>query len=541
MADGGGRVWMPDTELALPPPRVVWSPLGGSQEMALSCPCNHILYEGTRGPGKTDAQLMKFRRNVGVGYGKFWRGVIFDREYKNLDDLVSKSQRWFPEFGDGARFLSSKSDYKWVWPTGEELLFRVIKKLSDYWNYHGQEFPFMGWNELTKYPTSELYDTMMSCNRSSFLPASYPLYIDRDAYEESERVIILPYDSEYAMEHLLPEIPQLVFSTTNPFGAGHNWVKRKFIDVAAPGQVVRKVTNVFNPRTQKRENVVKTQVRLFGSYKENRFLSPEYVAELEGMKNPNRRRAWLWGDWDIVAGGALDDLWFADVHVAPRFPVPKGWRVDRSLDWGSSKPFSIGWWAEADGEEVTLPDGSAWAPPPGTLVRLFELYGSEELGTNRGVMWGPRKVAQEVKRIDEMLFKDGWIGSKVRPGPADGSIFDVHPTDYESEAESIGAAMEDEGVTWERADKSRGSRKNGLVLLRDRLQASLDFEDAGIYFMRNCTATISLLPVIPRDEEDEDDVDTESEDHIYDEVRYRVLKGGVRAAGSDEIKIKHSR
>lgn len=507
MADGNG-------------PRIVWQPLPGSQELALACPCNHILFEGARGPGKTDAQLMKFRRHVGMGYGKFWRGVIFDREYKNLDDLISKSRRYFPEFGDGAKFLSGNSQLKWVWPTGEELLFRVAKKLADYWNYHGQEFPFIGWNELTKYPDSTLYDMMMSCNRSSFLPSEHPFHIEGvDDFQ------------------FLPEIPLVVFSTTNPFGAGHNWVKRRFIDPAPPGQVVRYTTNVFNPRTQMRMDVVKTQVRIFGSYKENRYLSPEYVAELENIKNPNRRRAWLWGDWDIAAGGAIDDLWDEMVHVAPRFKIPRGWRVDRSMDWGSSKPFSVGWWAEANGEECTLSDGSTWCPPPGTLIRIYELYGTTELGSNQGVMWGPRKLAKEVKAIDEMLLREGWIADAVRPGPADNMIFDVRPTDFENEAESIAAAMEDEGVTWERCDKSPGSRKNGLILLRDRLQASVDFEDAGIYFMRNCAATLALLPGVPRDEDDQDDVDTESEDHLYDEVRYRVLKGGTRAAESLKIKL----
>ena len=103
---------------------VVWKPLPGSQSLLLSCPCHHILYEGTRGPGKTDGQLMFFRKNVGIGYGAAWRGIIFDRQYKNLDDLIAKSKRWFPQFNDGAKFLASKSDLRWVWPTGEELLFR---------------------------------------------------------------------------------------------------------------------------------------------------------------------------------------------------------------------------------------------------------------------------------------------------------------------------------------------------------------------------------------------------------------------------------
>src|SRR5438046_375213 len=93
--------------------RLVWEPLPGSQTLAMNCPAHVLLYHGTRGPGKTDAQLMRFRQHVGQGYGKFWRGVIFDREYKNLDDLIAKSQRWFKDFGDGARFLSSKADYRW--------------------------------------------------------------------------------------------------------------------------------------------------------------------------------------------------------------------------------------------------------------------------------------------------------------------------------------------------------------------------------------------------------------------------------------------
>lgn len=73
--------------------KAVWKPLQGSQSLSLSCPCNEILYEGTRGPGKTAAQLARFRRLVGLGYGSFWRGVIFDTEYKNLTDIITQSKR----------------------------------------------------------------------------------------------------------------------------------------------------------------------------------------------------------------------------------------------------------------------------------------------------------------------------------------------------------------------------------------------------------------------------------------------------------------
>ena len=62
------------------------------QLLAIQCTCNHIFFHGARGRGSTEAQLIAFRRYVGVGYGSHWRGVVFDREYKNLDDLVAKGK-----------------------------------------------------------------------------------------------------------------------------------------------------------------------------------------------------------------------------------------------------------------------------------------------------------------------------------------------------------------------------------------------------------------------------------------------------------------
>lgn len=503
MADGSGPM----------SPEVVWQPLPGSQELVMACPCNEILHEGTRGPGKTDAQLMKFRRYVGLGYGQYWRGVIFDHEYKNLDDLISKSQRWFPKFFDGAKFLSGTGQLKWVWPTGEELLFRVVKKPADYWNYHGQEFPFIGWNELTKYANSELYDMMMSCNRSSFRPQDHPLVFDDGSIE------------------LLPEMPLIVHATTNPFGPGHNWVKRRFIDVAPPGVVVVKETEAFNPRTQKRETVTRTQVRIFGSYKENIYLPPEYIAELENMTNENRRRAWLYGDWDIVAGGAFDDLWDTDVHIIPRFPIPKTWTIDRSFDWGSSAPFWVGWWAEANGETVQLADGREWTPARGSLILIHEWYGTTGVGTNKGLVMSAKDVANGIKEREEQLRLARWVAKKPLPGPADNAISNVISKD----TDTIESLMSDNGVHWLKADKSSGSRKMGVQLFRDRLEAALRGEGPAIYFMSHCTAATSTIPVLPRDEDDEDDVDSAAEDHPWDGVRYRVLKSANRIAKTVQL------
>jgi len=518
---------------------------GTSQEFALSVIANDILYCGTRGPGKTDSQLMRFRSNVGLGYGSFWRGIIFDREYKNLDDLVTKSKRWFYPLEDGAQFLSSKSDYKWVWPTGEELLFRSVARDDDYWAYHGHEYPFMGWNELTKYPTSSLYDKMYSINRSGFDPDKNTPRLKGDNYvaEWNARYPDGHYegrpfksgDYETPTGRPLPPIPLENFSTCNPLGPGHNWVKRRYIDVAPYFKVIDKPMTVFNPKTKREELVIRKQVTIFGNWRENPNLDPQYIAGLMNAASENERKAWLHGDWDIVAGGALDDVWKKGIHVLPRFKIPSTWMVDRALDWGSSHPFSYQLWAEANGEEATLPDGSKFCPPPGTLIQIGEIYGSKEIGTNTGLKWGAKKLAEEIVKYENMLIKDGWISKKVYAGPADNQISEVR----EITTDSIEKILSDNGIEFEKSDKSPGSRKIGLQLMRDRLENSVSKEDAGLYFMDNCVASISTIPVLPRDSLKIDDVDTDAEDHAYDAARYRVLKGNNRLA--TVVKVSFSR
>lgn len=505
-----------------------WQPLPGtSQVIALSADCDEILYTGSRGPGKTDTQLMRFRGQVNKGYGRFWRGVIFDKEYKNLDDLVSKSKHWFRTLDrKTAQFKESKGDYKWIWATGEELLFRVAKDPEDYWDYHGQEFPFIGWNELCKWPKPDLYDAMLSCNRSSFTPEKdTPTIALRD--EEGNYV----HDRSRGL--LCKPIPLECFSTTNSYGPGHSWVKRRFILPAPRGVVVKVEREVFSPAKQTKVKVTRSQIAIFGSYRENIYLDAKYVANLESERNKERRKAWLAGSWDIVAGGAFDDLWDIDVHVVPRFVVPKEWHIDRAFDWGSSAPFAVLWFAEANGEDVILPNGSKWCPNAGSLVQIYEWYGTESVGSNAGLRLSPSNIAKGIVKLEKMLIEKGWINQKPFAGPADNQISQTTRPDVET----IARAMEAEGISWQPSDKSSGSRKVGMDLFRDRLERSLTGEGPGAYIMANNSSTLEIIPTLPRDPDNQDDVDTNAEDHIWDVWRYRVLKGNNRLVRPENIRV----
>lgn len=448
----------------------VWQAQPGSQELFLNCPLREVCYSGTRGPGKTDAMLMAFAQHCGKGYGSHWRGVIFRREYKHLDDIITKSKRWFNRFtAYKPKFLSSMGALKWVWPDGEELLFRAFDNEDDYWDYHGHEYPFIGWEELTQWPSNACYESMMSCNRTS-RPGGLPLQVR---------------------------------STTNPYGVGHNWVKGYFIDPAPYG------IPILNAQGQAR-------VCLFGALRENKFLDVDYIKNLESISDPNKRKAWLYGSWDITSGGIFDDLWDRSKHVIPVFKIPTSWRIDRSFDWGSSRPFSVGWWAESDATPVKI-GGVDRTFPRGTLVRVNEWYGCSGK-PNDGLRMTSTAVALGILERERL---SGIVG---RGGPADSAIYAV------TDDVSIGQSMEAAGVYWEPADKKAGSRKNGWELIRARLEATANNDEKpGLLITENCRDFIRTVPSLPRDKRDPDDIDTEAEDHIADETRYRVLATAQRS------------
>lgn len=493
----------------------VWSPIpNSSQVLALTSPAHETLYCGTRGNGKTDVQIMSFLQHVGKGYGPYWRGIIFDRRYKNLDDIVARTKKWFTAMNNGAVFLSNKADYRWKWPTGEELLIRAAEDVTDYDDYHGQEFPFIGWNELTKYPTKDLYEAMTSCNRSSFTP-------EKDS----------PRDKNG--NPILPPIPLIIFSTTNPWGAGRTWVKKYFIDPAPYGTIIVDKHVIVDPRTQDVVEFETTRVAIFGYFAENIYLPNGYIADLTRNSSKNQRKAWLEGDWDAAAGGAFEDVWDSDVHIVPNFCIPSGWNLYRAFDWGSSAPFYVGWFAEANGEEVILPDGRIFCPAEGSLILFDEWYGVGPDG--KGIKLGATAIAAGILEREGIYPTYRVCEDHIAPhgGPADGQIFNkINDDDY-----TIAEHMSLQGVEWERADKSQGSRVHGLELVRERFRAAKSGEGRALYFMRRCKYAIDLVPSLPNDPDKPDDVDTKAEDHAYDVMRYMVLYKAVEYVTS--IRMRH--
>lgn len=311
----------------------------------------------------------------------------------------------------------------------------------------------------------------------------------------------------------------LILCGANPGGVGHNWVKKTFIDAA-------KALDVW--RTDKSDGGMLRQY-VPARMSDNPTLlenDPDYADRLAGLGDAALVKAMLDGDWNIVAGGALDDVWSPRV-ILPRFALPASWYVDRSFDWGSSKPFSVLWFARADGTEAQMPDGSRWAPPRDSLVLLHEWYGAKKDSANEGLKMPSRDIATGILAIERNLVSDKWIAATPKPGPADNAISAVS----QPGTPTIAAEMAAAGVHWTESDKAPGTRKIGLDLIRSRLTEAgkENPEQPALYVMDHCREAIAHWPVLPRDPKNPDDVDTDAEDHDYDALRYRVLVNRRRA------------
>ena len=430
----------------------------------ISCPANEIGYGGARGGGKSFGVLLDWMAHE-TRYGKLAKGILFRRTIPELEDMLSKASELFPSMG--ANYLAQPKT--WVFPSGAKLKFRYLDRDSDADSYQGHEYNWMCFEEAGNWPSPRPLDKLKACLRS--------------AAGVRHRLVL----------------------TMNPGGVGHNWLKARFVDPAPPYTVHTDDngwSRVFIPaKVQDNPELLQAD--------------PGYIGRIRDAAGSEAMiKAWLEGSWDIVAGGMFDDVYRAGVHVLDPFPIPASWRIDRTFDWGSSHPFSVGWWAESDGTDATLADGSRRSFPRGTLFRIAEWY-----GWNGNPDEGCKMLAVEIARGIVKMQADFPWGSRVQPGPADNSIYDA------ANGVCIADDMARLGVSWTQSDKSPGSRKTGWEAMRRRFKACLTspMEEAGLFAFSTCRHFIRTVPVLPRDSKKPEDVDTKAEDHVADEARYRCL------------------
>lgn len=473
--------------------RVIWTPQPGPQAALLACPVEDLLFGGARGGGKSDGMLGDWLAHQRT-YGKHARGLLVRRSFKEFSEILRRARVLFYGL---AIFKSSTKTFHFE--DGATLELAYLKRDKDAETYQGFSFTWLCVEEMGNFATSRPIDLLRATLRTG------------DA-----------------------KIPTYFRATANPGGIGHGWIKQRYIDRHPRGNKAfydseMETWRIFIPSRLEHNKILQRN-------------DPGYWKRIKAATYGDSalERAWLLGDWDIVAGGLLTSVWDSSLLFIPPFDVGKAtsWRKDRTLDWGSSHPYAVCYWAESDG--TTAPNGINY--PAGSVFLFDELYGWTGKA-NEGTRELVTTVAEKI--VD---YEAAWEFG-VYPGPADSSIFDVQTA---LGTESIASQFGRKGVYWLLADKRPGSRIAGAEKARSMLHAAKQFElwrrgevsqrptEAGLWIFNTCPQWKRTVPIIPRDERRPDDADTRAEDHIYDATRYRLVQlppesqGGTAGGAREE-------
>lgn len=440
--------------------RIVWRPQQGPQHAFITCPVFEVVYGGARGGGKTDASLGEWALHA-KRFKEHAKGLFVRRTRVALEPTIERAKQIFVPLG--ATWQEQKS--RFVWPNGAILYFRYLERDADADNYQGHDYTRVYIEELTQFPTDGPVNKLKATLRSA------------------------------------AGVPTGFRATCNPGGPGHTWVKSRYID-PGPFRIVKEsFRNPFDDT-----EVELSRVFIPAKLSDNPLLllnDPLYVAKLQTAGSVQLVKAWLDGDWNIIEG-AFFDCW-SERNIVRPFEVPKDWLRFRSMDWGSARPFSVGWWAVApdpfSAGSITIPRGA--------LVRYREWYGSTGK-PNEGLKLTAEQVAEGVKSRE--------LNDKITYGVADPSIF------REDGGPSIGERMRRTGVHWRPADNARvpGS---GAMGGWDQMRARMIGDESGpqLFVFETCRDFIRTVPVLQHDPHRPEDLDTEGEDHTADEARYGCM------------------
>ena len=422
---------------------------------------NEVLYGGAAGGGKTKAMVMDalFRTLKYAGT----TAVIFRRTYSELEDTdIKEALASYPE--KLAKYNSGRHEFKLI--NGSKILFRHCESEKDRFTYSGLEIQFLYFDELTSFEQS-IYDFIKSRLRA---------------------------------KKSLGVVP-IVRSASNPGNIGHGWVKKMFVD-AGPYMSIQ-VQEVWS-ETLHKSKIIRTQY-IPALATENPHITDDYIFELE-QKPDALKRALLNGDWDSFEGQVFtefvndpkhyeDRLW---THVISPFKIPLSWPRYMSFDHGYTKPFSVGFWT---------------VDPDGRVYRYKEWYGCKPRQANVGLELSPVEIAEGIiERLHEETENNLFVD-----GVADPAIFDKSRGD--SVADQMSPCSTHKGVLFHRGDHTRLA---GKMQLHERLRFGPDGRPM-IYIFSNCKDWIRTVPNLPYSMKKPEDVDSDAEDHCFDETKYFLM------------------
>lgn len=392
--------------------------------------------------------------------------------------------------GKTAAIVAEAITYGLKWPKSRIYIFRktipelkqsvvpeIYKQCADFIN-------------LGKGMTYNGQDRMFTMNNGTIIQLAY-LETTADMYRyQSAEIHLLLIDelthfTEEEYQFLKTRVrtagnqPLKVMCGTNPGNIGHAWVKSYFIDITAPETIY----------TDSHGNSRMFVPAKISDHPDKRFRDT-YTRQLSGLSDPNLRKAYLDGDWDIFAGQAFEE-WRREkdgqpYHVITPFQIPNHWTKWFAYDWGYNT-FAAGLWFAKD--------------PATNRIYVYREFYEHAMTAS--------KQAEKISMYS--------AGEGINMYLADPSLW-KHIGNADT-GETVAAIFERSKLFFQPANNDRKAGKNAV---HEVLMPQAD-GIPGIQVFSNCVNFVRTFPNLPVDINKPEDIDTRAEDHLYDALRYGLM------------------
>lgn len=401
------------------------------------------LYGGAAGGGKTAAIVAE-----AITYGLKWpksRIYVFRKTIPELKQSVVpeiyKQCADFINIGKGMTY--NAQDRVFTMTNGTIIQLAYLETTADMYRYQSAEIHMLLIDELTHF-TLEEYEFLKTRVRTA---GNQPLK---------------------------------VMCATNPGNIGHAWVKSYFIDIAQP-------ETIYTDKVGNTRQFIPAKV----SDHPDKHFRDTYTRQLSGLSDPNLRKAYLDGDWDIFAGQAFEE-WRRETeegkpwHVVTPFAIPRHWTKWFAYDWGYNT-YAAGVWLAKD--------------PATNRTYLYREFYEHALAASK-----------QAERI-LMYSSDEQISMYL----ADPSLW--KQIGSAETGETVAAIFERAQLPFQPANNDRKAGKNAI---HEALAPQAD-GIPGLQVFSSCVNFLRTFPNLPVDINKPEDIDTRAEDHLYDALRYGMM------------------
>lgn len=452
------------------------------QALFLSSEVDELLYGGARGGGKTAAMVidvaLKPRLWHYEGDRTDMRPVVDKRsidysEYRALilrrtfDDIYMNFKPEAEKIYKPLGAVWREKQKAFIFPSGAKVHLSYCKQWADVEKYIGGNFHYLGIEELNQFPqrwVKSLGGSIRSTN---------------------------------------PELKPYKRYTTNPGGVGHVWIKKYFVDRCPPVIGKKNYDETFDihyndilpgePIVDENGNSIWYIPALVFDNRHLVDYDPGYVNFLKSLDDV-QRAMWLEGNWDVMGG-----LFFSEFSVfhhvidSREFDLDRvNGRIYRCVDYGYSNPFAC-LFLHVD--------------PEGFVTVFDEIY---ETGLS------PTMQAQRIKEVTSRwgLEEEDIYQTIVDPA------MKVRAHERMQTMHSVIDLYEDVGI------------QNVVTGNNDRIQGWGTFKEflrvpekgkPYLVFSSKCVNCIETIPALVVSDKNPEDLNTYSDDHCADALRYALM------------------